>query len=926
MDKCLKIYILFIAVCIVMPLSAQAQNNMYRYGSPNYWMAQSVLDFQAGKFDIAYEDLQKAHKGYEEVGDVECVFQAAEMMGMVKGWLGDWEKADAHYQEALQTAVDCKDDYLQSDVLTNMLTFYRTSGDIESYNHYQKTLDSLYAVSNSAKLKMVYHVYWANEWMGRKEYAMAETQLQRCLDVMPSLAFLDREQARLVYYNAMLQLKCAQKCYKEAIRYAKDYVKQTKNLNGRECDQQYQAYGNLCSVYALDNDSAQAFACLDSLECGVGHPYQDVEMVANFYNIKGMCYANFKKYEKAIEYYDKAYKILHMKRIEDSPSKFNSVKNKAMAYFMLKCYDEALAAYSELVDVSKNKYGESSLEYYEVLFSLANLEGTRGNISAADSLFQVSMNYLIGNMKRLWRYSTPTQREQFWIETLNNFSGMCAFALRCGNSDSRLTETCYNALLFSKSLLLESERTLVDIIRNEGTEDDIESYRQLLAVNNRILKLNSNYEHNKNEIDSLLICQRGLEQRLSSKCQSYKECDTYLDIDFQKVRNSLADNEVMIDFSCCMEEDSILRYAAYVFDKNKRYPVLVKCFTQQQFNSLFRGSQSFWLYDYARTKDRATKLLWEPLSVGIPKGSTVYYVPSGIMHSIALEALPLSDGTLLGQHYNFVRLTSARELLRKRDVKEHVRTAVLYGGLQYNLASEKMKEESSHYDKSDLAGLVRSGYGDRGFENLHNTKVEIEKISHILRSNGYDVVLYTGAKGNAESFVALSGKAASIVHIATHGFYYTSDEADGNDYLRGYTDAMSLSGLVFAGGNAAWLGKPNVEGVLGGILTANDIANLNLRGGDMIVLSACKTAQGKVTADGVYGLQRAFKKAGVGTIVMSLWSISDKATSEFMTVLYERLVDESCAWNKRKAFEDAKVIMRKRHPDPYYWAAFVMMD
>ena len=137
---------------------------------------------------------------------------------------------------------------------------------------------------------------------------------------------------------------------------------------------------------------------------------------------------------------------------------------------------------------------------------------------------------------------------------------------------------------------------------------------------------------------------------------------------------------------------------------------------------------------------------------------------------------------------------------------------------------------------------------------------------------------------------------------------------------------MALSGLVCAGGNAAWLGKNYSDGVLGGVLTAKDIANLDFKGTDLLVLSACKTGQGKVTAEGVFGLQRAFKKAGVGTIIMSLWNVDDKVTSEFMTTFYECLADKKNAWNKRKAFEEAKEIIRQRHPDPFHWAAFVMLD
>ena len=919
----------YISVVFIWLLSISciwAQTNPYRIGSPHYWMAQGTLDIHAGKFDIAYEHLEKAQKGYRELGDVGFQIQATEAMGALKAGLGEWEKAKQHYLNALQIATEANEDFAQSKVMVDLLALYRTVGDIIGYNQYLKALDSLYHVSNSAKLRTVYHLYWSNEYLARKEFAMVETQLMQCWDVMQDLPFSAREQAKLNYYSSMMNLKQQQRQYKDAIRAAKHYIEQTKILNGRNSDQQYQAYSKLCTLYALDNDSTRAFACLDSLERGVGHSYQDKEVIANFYNVKGCCYADFKKFDKAIACFDKAYNTLYDKRTEDSPSKFASLLNKSEAYFMLKRYDDAYATFSEYVETSRNKYGETSGTYSQALFTLANIEGARENINEADSLFRMSMNCLLVNMKQLWRYSTPSQREQFWMETLNNLSGTAAFAIKCGNFDSELTETCYNALLFSKSLLLETEKSVVDIIRKEGTNDDIANYRNLLAVNNRLLVLRNNYEYNKLEIDSLTIQQRELEQQLSHKCQSYNEYETYLDINYEKVRNCLADNEVVIDFSDYQTEDSVRQYVAYIYDKSKRHPLLVKCFDQQQLDSLLDGMQSFTLYNYEQLQDGAFNLVWKSIGANITERSTVYYIPSGIMHSIALEALPLSDGTTLGQHYEFVRLTSAREIVNAHHSNKINRTATLYGGLQYSLDPQKMEEESKAYEKSDLAGLVRSEYGVSGFKDLRNTKDEVKKIEKTLVDNGFSVKAYLGSKGNAESFVALSGKSSSIVHIATHGFYYTPDEAKDNDYLRGYTDAMSLSGLVFAGGNAAWLGKKYSDGVLGGVLTAKDIANLDFKGTELMVLSACKTGQGKVTAEGVFGLQRAFKKAGVGTIIMSLWNVDDKVTSEFMIAFYEQLTDKANNWNKRKAFEQTKELIRKKHHDPYYWAAFVMLD
>lgn len=102
------------------------------------------------------------------------------------------------------------------------------------------------------------------------------------------------------------------------------------------------------------------------------------------------------------------------------------------------------------------------------------------------------------------------------------------------------------------------------------------------------------------------------------------------------------------------------------------------------------------------------------------------------------------------------------------------------------------------------------------------------------------------------------------------------------------------------------------------------ISRLNLKGADLVVLSACETGMGNINFEGVFGLQRAFKKAGVQTLVMSLWGVSDWTTKEFMVHFYKNLTDNG--WNKRKAFEDAKALVRKTYPEPFYWAGFIMLD
>ena len=126
-----------------------------------------------------------------------------------------------------------------------------------------------------------------------------------------------------------------------------------------------------------------------------------------------------------------------------------------------------------------------------------------------------------------------------------------------------------------------------------------------------------------------------------------------------------------------------------------------------------------------------------------------------------------------------------------------------------------------------------------------------------------------------------------------------------------------------AGGNHSWLGETIPEGAEDGILSSMEIANLDLSNTDLVVLSACQTGLGDINTEGVSGIQQAFKLAGVNTLVMSLWEVSDKATSIMMTNLYKNL---SKGKNKREAFNAAVQAVKKWDNDPYYWAAFIMLD
>lgn len=113
-----------------------------------------------------------------------------------------------------------------------------------------------------------------------------------------------------------------------------------------------------------------------------------------------------------------------------------------------------------------------------------------------------------------------------------------------------------------------------------------------------------------------------------------------------------------------------------------------------------------------------------------------------------------------------------------------------------------------------------------------------------------------------------------------------------------------------------------------GVLTAQEISLLDLSGLQLVSLSACQTAEGEITSDGVFGLQRGFKKAGAQSILMSLWKVDDEATCLLMTAFYKNLIGDKMT--KHDALEAAKQTVRshkkKGWDNPKYWAAFILLD
>ena len=322
-------------------------------------------------------------------------------------------------------------------------------------------------------------------------------------------------------------------------------------------------------------------------------------------------------------------------------------------------------------------------------------------------------------------------------------------------------------------------------------------------------------------------------------------------------------------------------------------------------------------------------LVWRPLLRNIPKGSSIIYSPDALLNMFNLDVA--SDGQVrLCDEYSVRRVSSTREVCRVSTPDRNV-DAVLYGGLQYEMTESEMLERSARYRENPhtLRGL--EGIDRSGWTHLPGSGKEVEDVSAVLSSYGHPVRTLEGMEGTEESFKSLSGNSPLILHLATHGFYYDKGHKSDSWYYESLLlqgsggDPLVRSGLVLAGGQRAWLGESIPDKVEDGILLAEEIADLDLSGTKLLTLSACETALGDVTPEGVVGLQAAFKRAGVGTMLVSLWKVDDDATREFMTTFYRSLCETGYY---QDAIQAARHQMQSssKYSNPYYWAGFVILD
>lgn len=586
--------------------------------------------------------------------------------------------------------------------------------------------------------------------------------------------------------------------------------------------------------------------------------------------------------------------------------------------------EEAKKLLARLKEQIDTIHAQSSNQNATRLYFTAVCELQMGDTEVACQHASQAFEMFISNIKKQLRMLSSDRRKAYYKDLSRYLFDSTTFAFEAGHTNDEFSKTAYEALLMSKGMLLASEKSVAEVIGDEGTAADKQLYEKLVSTNAKLNALLASKSPDMQEVDSIYKEITKADNLLAAQCSAYGSIDNFTNTTFDDVKKALGPNDVLIDLTYNKMKTGDHHYSAYIITHDSQYPLLLPVCTSEAIDSV--EAEANHIPNLLYQGQHAEKLSRTTMGALLPylsEQGTIYFVPSGAYHQLSIEALPAPDGQLLGDRYRFVRLSSARELCKPATTPSGTLSAVLYGGMNYDMGAEEMAMESARHNLSTMLA-TRNGDLDHGsFSPLPFTREEVHAIAQTLDGKA-SVVVYEGNEGSEESFLALSKHSPSIIHLATHGFFYTPDDAQSVAALSGYEEAMDLTGLVMSGGNAGVTGQELPVGTLCGLLTATDIANLDLRGTRLTCLSACHTGKGESTPEGIYGLQRALKKAGVQSILMCLWEASDQSTALFMKEFYNAYA--SNGWNTGEAFRHARAAVRKEYSSPYYWAGFILLD
>ncbi|GAB3962792.1 CHAT domain-containing protein [Spirosoma harenae] len=679
------------------------------------------------------------------------------------------------------------------------------------------------------------------------------------------------------------------------------------------------------------------------------------------------------QYKKALLLFEEAREIRQQVLGKMHPNYAASINNLAYLYQQMGQYEKARPLYEEAREIYQQVLGTLHPEYATSLTNLAYLYQLMGQYEKAlPIILQVCQQYRSQLLNQIGMLNESAIGEFQYEFDRSDFVYSFTYKVK----GQALAGQHYTDALLRKGVGLLATQQLNGLLSQARDTIVQRLASQLHNTRQRINQQLNRRLTDQRSVDSLQRSATALEQQLVLRLPEYRQAFEGLRVEWPQVQKALKSDEAAIEFVQFDYYNRRLRtvdgkkvwqpgwtdstfYAAVVLRpgwSTPRFVVLAEGRALDKWIALKPGEdrRAGYIDRLYTAPDRGGvvsagngkpqpslyALIWKPLDSLLTGAKRVYYSPAGMLHRLNLAALPITSAQRVGEKYQLTLLSSTRQLALSNSYQYGNKRALLLGGITYERDTTAYRKANARFrlaqSRDDEVATRASETRGAAWNELKNTAPEVQAVRALLASNGYQPDTLTGLRASEEAFYAITQQpegSPRILHLATHGFFYEAPKSTtaiqktdgGSDTFAQSKEALIRSGLALAGANAFWRDgqiTPNTED---GILTANDVSLLRLNQTELVVLSACETGLGDLKgSEGVYGLQRAFKMAGVQNILMSLWQVPDKPTRLLIQSFYREYVKPG--QTVRSAFDEAVRQLREQYEEPYFWAGFVLVQ
>ena len=728
--------------------------------------------------------------------------------------------------------------------------------------------------------------------------------------------------------------------------------------NGKKTTFAYSLYVTYGGVLCLLQNYTKASYYLESALKFVEAQEGKGETTSVILSMLAVCHMNMNDVDRA------------KKEVEESVAIIEQCESKFSLSNMISIYQKAGAIYNEMGFTEKTEYytkkaydlsKENDMyvsEYINAANNLAVIYSDTGRYENALSILHQMEKKPLSEIEKSSVYNSIFLANYFLDneEETVKYANLCSYSLKDISSDvfssfpimtteniwdknaiqlkvnmgildkfhhnSKAVEMCYDNSLFIRSLAYDDMSRLRDLSQTDTIISNLFS---------EIKNMKSDrFAGNRNVYKTLEEKEKHLKEVLLSKTRNntHTSLSTWRD-----VMQSLQHGECAIEFitysgfAKTNSDTKELKYAALILTPEIKSPIFVELCTYNQLhevlfkalieqeigiNGLYVKGQGSILY----------KLIWEKVDNIVKGTKKIFISPILGIQDVNIGFIPSPDGYCLNDKYDIRIVTSTAKICNQK--RATLTDAYVYGGIEYskrNQSSNKMSYRSILIN--ELCDSTRNG-----FSFLKASVYEVDQIARTLRDKKISTNLFCGADADEASFRRMDGKSPSIIHLSTHGFYLVGFDkyTEYFNKLQAYSNndnSMLLSGILLADANSAIIGSNGQDPLNDGVLTAEEISLLDLRSTELVVVSACETAIGQNIQEGFGGLVRAFKNAGVKSIIASLWKVPDEATAKLMVSFYKYLLSGT---EMHQALKMAQKEVSMIYPDPYYWAGFVILD